>query len=115
MGDASEKEDIYGYTKDLSSKDVDDDVPISNEYEPIFNKAETISEAPVVDESVERRKKKRRDRRKTNSESSCTKVEIPQFSANDNVEISSCDDNQKYIDVKSSKQTKEKSVENMEG
>ena len=90
-------------------------MPISNEYEPISNKAETISETPVVDESVERRKKKRRDRRKTNSESSCTKVEIPQFSANDDVEISNCDNNKKYSDKKSSKQDKEKIVENMEG
>merc|ERR1719312_1910186 len=113
--DASENEEIYGYTKDLSSKDVDDDVPISNEYEPISNKAETISEAPVVDDSVERKKKKRRDRRKTNSESSCTKVEIPQFSANDNVEISYCDNDKKYSEKKSSKQDKEKIVENMEG
>merc|ERR1712013_441184 len=98
-----------------SSKDVDDDVPISNEYEPISNKAENISETPVVDESVERRKKKRRDRRKTNSESSCTKVEIPQFLANDDVEISNCDNNKKYSDKKSSKQDKEKIVENTEG
>merc|ERR1719312_1436213 len=113
--DASEKKDIYGYTKDLSSKDVDDDVPISNEYEPISSKAETISEAPAVDESVERRKKKRRDRRKTNSESSCTKVEIPQFSTNDDVEISNCDNNKKHSDKKSSKQDKEKIVVNMEG
>ena len=90
-------------------------MPISNEYEPISNKAETISETPVVDESVERRKKKRRDRRKTNSESSCTKVEIPQFSANDDVEISNCDNNKNYSDKKSSKQEKEKIVENTEG
>merc|ERR1711892_1500646 len=54
-----ENEDIYGYSKDLSSTDVD------------------------ADKTVERRKKKRRDRRKTNSESSCTKVEIPPFPADD--------------------------------
>merc|ERR1711970_615950 len=113
--DASEKEDIYGYTKDLSGKDVDADIPISNEYEPISNKVETIPDAPVIDESAERRKKKRRDRRKTNSESSCTKVEIPQLSVNDNVQISNCDENQKYSDKKSPTQAKDKTCEKMDG
>jgi len=113
--DASEQEDIYGYSKDLSGKDVDADIPISNEYEPISNKTESSPDAPVVDESAERRKKKRRDRRKTNSESSCTKVEIPQLSVNDDVQISICDENQKNSEKKSSKQAKDKTSEKMDG
>merc|ERR1712168_1287165 len=100
---------------DLSGKDVDADMPISNEYEPISNKVESIPEAPIVDESLERRKKKRRDRRKTNSESSCTKVEIPQLSVNDDVQISNSDENQKYSDKKSPTQAKDKTCEKMDG
>merc|ERR1711874_702066 len=77
-----ENEDIYGYSKNLSSTDVDADMAASEEYEPIDTKGDAINETVVIiDESVERRKKKRRDRRKTNSESSCTKVEIPAISA----------------------------------
>merc|ERR1711970_246087 len=98
-----------------SGKDVDADIPISNEYEPISNKTESSPDAPVVDESAERRKKKRRDRRKTNSESSCTKVEIPQLSVNDDVQISICDENQKNSEKKSSKQAKDKTIEKMDG
>merc|ERR1712123_313779 len=78
-----ENEDIYGYSKDLSSTDVDADKPVEVEYEQISSKGDGMTEAVTVDETVERRKKKRRDRRKTNSESSCTKVEIPPFPADD--------------------------------
>merc|ERR1712106_1212327 len=78
-----ENEDIYGYSKDLSSTDVDADKPVEVEYEQNSSKADGMTEAVTVDETVERRKKKRRDRRKTNSESSCTKVEIPPFPADD--------------------------------
>merc|ERR1712123_429490 len=78
-----ENEDIYGYSKDLSSTDVDADKPVEVEYEQISSRGDGMTEAVAVDETVERRKKKRRDRRKTNSESSCTKVEIPPFPADD--------------------------------
>jgi len=70
----------------------------------------------VVDTSLERRKKKRRDRRKTNSESSSTKVEIPQFSVNDEVEITKPYNNCEDIssDKKVLRQVETKCSENKE-
>merc|ERR1711892_554654 len=83
-----ENEDIYGYSKDLSSTDVDADKPVEVEYEQISSKGDGMTEAVTVDETVERRKKKRRDRRKTNSESSFTKVEIPACAVDDEAKLS---------------------------
>ena len=62
-------------------------------------------------ELVERRKKKRRDRRKTNSESSCTKVDMSSFSTS----VAESSNNMHLEDNKDEKaQNESKQVENVE-
>merc|ERR1719483_1843193 len=49
---------------------------------------EATPESGTADEAIERRRKERRDRRKTNSESSCTRVEIPANIIEDDAQVS---------------------------
>eukprot|EP00092_Neocalanus_flemingeri_P032913 GFUD01035795.1.p1 GENE.GFUD01035795.1~~GFUD01035795.1.p1 ORF type:complete len:2735 (+),score=766.32 GFUD01035795.1:100-8304(+) len=84
------KEDVYGYTKEPSGNNdqinLDTDntgKSISEVNQQISTASDAKSASETADESVERRKKKRRDRRKTNSESSCTRVEIPVYTGED--------------------------------
>merc|ERR1711915_978041 len=104
------QEDVYGSSKDSNLSAVDSQELCPKENEKLQETECKSSAEKPRDESMERRKKKRKDRRKTNSESSCTKVEMPSINLCD--EGSSSQDHRDMKDTSVSKASHEGSMEN---
>jgi len=103
------KEDVYGSSKDSNLPAVDSQEVCPKENKKLVETECNNGAEKQRDESMERRKKKRRDRRKTNSESSCTKVEIPSMNLCNEGSIS-----QEHQDTKDSSVSRASNEDSME-